>query len=78
MVSQLVIVQPSSSTDMKLTNVTFTLNDKPMKTLSVILEEWDTNKLTFVTIEECIDMDDCINHIHEHFPSHTIEQITLK
>ncbi len=47
-------------------------------TFSVILEEWDTNKLTFVTIEECIDMDDCINHIHKHFPSHTIEQITLK
>jgi len=47
-------------------------------TFSVILEDRCTNKLTFVTIEECIDMDDCINHIHEHFPSHSIEQITLK
>ena len=28
-----VIVQRSSSTDMKLKKVTFTLNDKPMKTL---------------------------------------------
>ena len=47
-------------------------------TFSVILEDCWTNKLTFVTIEGCIDMDDCIDHIHEHFPSHTIEQITTK
>jgi len=49
-----------------------------LMTFSVILEDWSTNKLTFVTIEECIDMDDCIDHIHEHFPTHTIEQITPK
>ena len=49
-----------------------------LMTFSVVLEDWSTNKLTFVTIEECIDMDDCIDHIHEHFPTHTIEQITPK
>jgi len=33
MVSKLVIVQRSSLTDMKLTNVTFTINEKPMQHL---------------------------------------------
>ena len=47
-----------------------------MLTFDVILEDQWTNKLTFATIEECVDIDDCINHIHEHFPSHTIEKIT--
>ena len=47
-----------------------------MMTFDVILEDQWTNKLTFVTVEECVDIDDCINHIHEHFPSHTIEKIT--
>ena len=30
---------------------------------------------TFVTVEDCTDMDDAINHIHSEFPSHTIDQI---
>jgi len=42
---------------------------------SVILEDNWTNKLTFVTVEECKDMDDLINHIHVEFPSHTIHTI---
>ena len=32
-------------------------------------------KFTFVTVEDCIDMDDAINHIQSEFPSHTIDQI---
>ncbi len=49
-----------------------------MLTFDVILEDQWTNKLTFATIEECVDIDDLVNHIHEHFPSHTIEQIKQK
>ena len=46
-----------------------------MMTFDVILEDQWTNKLTFVTIEDCVDLEDCVNHIHAEFPSHTIEQI---
>jgi len=46
-----------------------------MMTFNVILENNWTNKLAFVTVEECKDMDDLIDHIHTEFPSHTIEQI---
>ena len=38
----------------------------------------DNNKegaFTFVTVEDCIDMDDAINHIHSEFPNHTIDHI---
>ena len=44
-------------------------------TFDVILEDNWTNKLTFATVEDCVDMDDLINHIHSEFPSHTIDQI---
>ncbi len=42
----------------------------------IILENNSTNKLTFATVEDCVDMDDLINHIHAEFPNHTIDQIT--
>ena len=45
-------------------------------TFKVILEDQWTNKLVFATIEDCIDLEDCVNHIHSEFPSHTIDQIT--
>ena len=32
-------------------------------------------KFTFVTVEDCIDMDDAINHIHREFPADTIDHI---
>ena len=41
----------------------------------VILEHWQTHQPMFVTVEDCKDMDDLINHIHAEFPSHTIDQI---
>ena len=46
-----------------------------MLTFKVILENDITNKLTFVTVEDCKDMDDCITHIHNNFKGNTIEQI---
>lgn len=33
-------------------------------------------KFTFVTVEDCKDRDDAINHIHSEFPFHIIDQIT--
>ena len=33
-------------------------------------------KFTFVTVEDCKDMDDAINHIHSEFPFHTIDKVT--
>ena len=41
----------------------------------VILQDQWTDKFTFVTVEDCRDMDDLIDHIHNKFPSHTIDQI---
>ena len=38
----------------------------------------DNNKegaFTFVSVEDCTDMDDAINHIRSEFPDHTIEHI---
>ena len=38
---------------------------KLMKTFQVRLSRFDNpDKLKFITVEECIDMDDCVNHIH--------------
>ena len=45
-------------------------------TFRVTLEDAiDTGKFTFVTIEDCIDMEDCVNHIHTHFPNMIIDVI---
>ena len=49
-----------------------------MLTFDVILEDQWTKKLTFTTIEECVNIEDLVNHIHKHFPSHTIEVIKQK
>ena len=38
--------------------------------------EGDEGKFTFVTVEDCTDMDDAINHIHREFPSHIIDNIS--
>lgn len=37
----------------------------------------DEGKFTFVTVEDCGDIDDAINHIHRGFPAHTIEHIKV-
>ena len=55
------------------------LNSKPMKTfkveLSPKLESSDQPHHVFMTVAECIDMDDCINHIHHNHPALQIESI---
>lgn len=36
-----------------------------MKTFQVRLSDVNNpDRLKFITVEECVDMDDCINHIH--------------
>ena len=45
-------------------------------TFKFTLELGNTGKFTFVTVEECIDMEDAINHIKKEFPDHTIDQIS--
>ena len=47
-----------------------------METFKVILSlQSNPDKFTFTTVEECTDMDDCIQHIHKEFPNHNIESI---
>jgi len=36
-----------------------------MKTFNVTLSRIDNpDRFKFITVEECVDMDDCINHVH--------------
>lgn len=47
-----------------------------MKTFQVQLSRFDNpDKHKFITIEECIDMDDCMNHIHSTEKDFIIEKI---
>ena len=47
-----------------------------METFKVILSlQSNPDKFTFTTVEECTDMDECIEFIHDHFPLHNIESI---
>lgn len=45
-------------------------------TFKVILFDHWTNKPVFATIEDCVDVEDLVNHIHKEFPTLTIDQIT--
>ena len=47
-----------------------------MQTFKLILEHKESRKLKFITVEECIDMDDCINHVMTTEPDFQIETIT--
>ncbi len=44
-------------------------------TFSVTLEHFMAQTISFVTVEDCKDMSDCIDHIHSEFPGWNIEQI---
>lgn len=46
-----------------------------MLTFDLILEHWQTHKLKFVTVAECIDFDDCVSHITRTEPDFDIIQI---
>lgn len=42
----------------------------------LILEHKVTHKLMFITIEECEDLDECLEHILQTAPDFQIEQVT--
>lgn len=44
-------------------------------TFDLILEHWQTHKVKFLTVEECANMDDCIEHVHQNEPGWDIIQI---
>ncbi len=44
-------------------------------TFNVILEHFMTKTLTFATVSDCKDMDECIDHIHKEFNFFDIIQI---
>ena len=46
-----------------------------MKAYDVILENKYDQRIQFVKIEDCVDMDECIEHVHECFPHWQIERI---
>lgn len=46
-----------------------------MLTFDLILEHWQTHQVKFVTIAECVDLDDCINHINQTDPDFDIIQV---
>ena len=46
-----------------------------MLTFDLILEHWQTRQLMFVTVEECVDLDDCLDHIHQTEPDFEIMQV---
>ena len=47
-----------------------------MKTFQVRLSKMDNpDKLKFIIVEECIDMDDCVNHIHSTEKEFVIDAI---
>ena len=46
-----------------------------MHTFKFILQDNWTDRFTFVTVDQCIDIDDAVDHVKKEFPSHTIDQI---
>jgi hypothetical protein len=46
-----------------------------MLTFDLILEHWQTHQIKFVTIEECVDLDECINHVKQNDPDFDIIQV---
>jgi len=46
-----------------------------MLTFDLILEHWQTHQVKFVTVRECSDLDDCINHINQTDPDFDIIQV---
>ena len=52
-----------------------TIPMRKMKTFKVILEHKETQKLKFVTVAECVDMDDCVSHVHSTEGEFWIESI---
>lgn len=49
-----------------------------MHSFDLILEHCDTKKLMFITVEDCKDLDDCLNDVKAHLPEFDITQIKIK
>lgn len=45
-------------------------------TYRVILEHYMTQQIKFVTVEDCTDIDDAIDHCIHEFPGFSIDTIT--
>lgn len=45
-------------------------------TFRCTLEHWQTHQWCFITVEDCKDMDDLVDHVHREFPDYTINTIT--
>ena len=59
-----------------LPNPTRMITVMERQTFKVILSlQSNPDKFTFTTVEECADMDECIEFIHDEFPLHNIESI---
>ena len=47
-----------------------------MKTFKVTLSRWsDPDQLKFITVEDCVDMDDCVKHVWSTEGGFVIEAI---
>jgi hypothetical protein len=46
-----------------------------MLTFDLILEHWQTGQIRFVTVEECVDLDDCIDCVKQSNPDFDIIQV---
>ena len=61
------VVSVTFPTPLNLQNPPFSLltDSINMKTFNVTLSRIDNpDRFKFITVEECVDMDDCINHVH--------------
>jgi hypothetical protein len=46
-----------------------------MQKYDVILEHFMTHKIMFLKVEQCKDMDECIEHVKRQHPDYNIERI---
>ena len=47
-----------------------------LKEYDVILEHWQTHKIMLLKVEDCKDMDDCIDYVKRQHPDYNLERIT--
>lgn len=46
-----------------------------MQTFDLILEHWDTRQLMFITVEDCQDLDECLDHVRDNHEGFEVTQI---
>ena len=47
-----------------------------MKSYEVIMEHWQTHKIMFLKVEDCKNMDECIEHVKREHPDYNLERIS--